>query len=221
VTALGSLGRRLAGDVVHAGWGAAARLGEIRAGDRRARRYGAFGAGTVVAFPRGAVYNERYIHIGTGTLIAPDVTLSVGMAPGQVMVSDPVVRIGDRCLIGRGSAVVGHLSIDVGDDVFFGTNVYVTDQNHGYELPDVPVGRQPPSPERPVRIGDGSWLGTGVVVLPGACLGAHVVVAANSVVRGEVPAHTLVAGVPARPVRRWSPGQGWSPVAVDVAHAGG
>jgi acetyltransferase-like isoleucine patch superfamily enzyme len=214
VTALGSLGRRLAGDVVHAGWGIATRLGEVRAGDRRARRYGAFGAGTAVGFPRGAVYNEAYVHLGAGTLIAPGVTISVGMTPGQAMVSDPVVRIGDRCVIGRGSAVVGHFCIEIGDDVFFGTNVYVTDQNHGYELPDVPVGRQPPSVERPVRIGDGSWLGTGVVVLPGTCIGANVVVAANSVVRGEVPAHTVVAGAPARPVRSWSAADGWTPALV-------
>jgi acetyltransferase-like isoleucine patch superfamily enzyme len=199
----------MAGDVVHAGWDAATRLGEIRAGDRRARRFGAFGESTAVGFPRGVVYNERYIHLGSGTLIGQDVTLSVGMAPGQAMVSDPVITIGDRCVVGRGSAIVGHFCIDIGDDVFFGTNVYVTDQNHGYDLPDVPIGRQPPSAEQPVRIGAGSWLGTGVVVLPGACLGSNVVVAANAVVRGDVPAHTVVAGVPARPVRRWSAAQGW------------
>ena len=114
--------------------------------------------------------------------------------------------IGDRCLIGRGSAIVGHLSIEVGDDVFTGMNVYVTDQNHGYEDVDQPIGIQVPS-EEPVSIGAGSWIGSGAVSLPGAQLGEHVVVAANSVVRGEVPSYSVVAGVPARVVRRYEAGE--------------
>ena len=100
-------------------------------------------------------------------MIGPHVTLSAGMVPGQRCVTDPVVRIGDRCLIGRGSGIVGHLSIEIGDDVWTGHHVYITDQNHGYEDLDLPISRQS-MPERPVRIGDGSWLGHGTVVLPGA-----------------------------------------------------
>jgi acetyltransferase-like isoleucine patch superfamily enzyme len=123
------------------------------------------------------------------------------MVPGQQMVSDPVVRIGDRCLIGRGSGIVGHLSIEIGDDVWTGHHVYVTDQNHGYEDVDVPISRQV-MPERPVRVGSGSWLGHGSIVLPGATIGRHVVVAAGSVVTGDVPDFSVVAGVPARVIRR-------------------
>ena len=108
------------------------------------------------------------------------------MVPGQECVTDPVVRIGDRCLIGRGSGIVGHLSIEIGDDVWTGHHVYITDQNHGYEDLDRPISVQS-MPERPVRIGDGSWLGHGTVVLPGATIGRHVVIGANSVVRGEIP----------------------------------
>ena len=127
-------------------------------------------------------------------------TLSAGMGPGQEMVTEPVVRIGDRCLIGRGTAIVGHFSIEIGDDVFTGMNVYITDQNHGYENLDQPIGVQIPS-EEAVTIGSGSWIGSGAIVLPGARIGAHVVVGANSVVRGGIPDHSVVVGVPARGVR--------------------
>jgi alkanesulfonate monooxygenase SsuD/methylene tetrahydromethanopterin reductase-like flavin-dependent oxidoreductase (luciferase family) len=64
--------------------------------------------------------------------------------------------------------------------------VYITDQNHGYEDIDQPISKQT-MPERPVVIGDGSWLGYGTVVLPGAHIGRHVVVGANSVVTGYLP----------------------------------
>ncbi len=145
--------------------------------------------------------NERYIHIGADTCIGPGVTLSAGMAPGQQCVTDPVVTIGDRCLIGSGSGIVGHLSIELGDDVWTGHNVYITDQNHGYEDLTRPISVQS-QPEKPVKIGSGSWLGHGAVVLPGATIGRHVVVGANSVVRGEVPDFCVVAGVPAKVVRQ-------------------
>ena len=168
---------------------------------RRARRFGSFGSGTCISWPTGYVFGERWIHIGEDTLIGSHVTLSAGMVPEQQMVTDPVVRIGDRCLIGRGSAIVGHLSLAIGDDVFTGMNVYITDQNHGYEDLDTPIGTQLPS-EDPGTIGADSWIGSGAVILPGARIGRHVVVGANSVVRGEVPDYSVVVGSPGRIVRR-------------------
>ena len=89
--------------------------------------------------------------------------------------------------------------------------MYITDQNHGYEDVDRPIARQT-QPERPVVIGDGSWLGHGAVVLPGAHIGRHVVVAAGSVVTGVLPDYCVAAGSPARPIKRWSADGGWQSV---------
>jgi acetyltransferase-like isoleucine patch superfamily enzyme len=96
----------------------------------------------------------------------------------------------------------------------------LTDQNHGYENPDEPIGRQMPV-NAAVSIGPGSWLGTGAVVLPGASIGRNVVVAAGSVVRGTVPDRCVVAGVPAKVIRQYVPGDGWgrpSPAAGRLEH---
>lgn len=161
------------------------------------------------------IYNEHYISIGTDTLIGPEVALSAGMVPGQVCIASPVVSIGDRCLIGRGSGIVGHFSIIIGDDVWTGHHVYITDQNHGYEDVSKPIAQQT-QPERPVVIGDGSWLGHGTVVLPGVTIGRHCVVGANSVVTHDVPDFSVAVGSPARVVRRYVEGQGW--VSVDQHH---
>jgi len=188
------------GELVHRAWDEIRELGAIGPDTRRGRRFGSFGPGSVICFPPAALVNERYIHIGAGTVIGPDVSLSAGMVPGQQCVTDPVVAIGDRCLIGRGSGIVGHLSIEIGDDVWTGHHVYITDQNHGYEDLDRPISVQV-MPERPVRIGAGSWLGHGTVVLPGATIGRHVVIGANSVVRGDIPDDCIAAGNPARVIK--------------------
>ena len=199
--------KRGASELMHQGLDGVRHLGAIGPDTRRGRRFGAFGERSVICFPPTALVNEHYIHIGAHTMIGPNVTLSAGIVPGQVCVTDRVVRIGDRCLIGRGSGIVGHLSIEIDDDVWTGHHVYITDQNHGYENLDIPISRQS-MPEQPVRIGSGSWLGHGTVVLPGATIGEHVVVGANSVVRGEIPSYCVAAGNPVKIIKRLvQPGQ--------------
>ena len=135
-------------------------------------------------------------------LIGPGVALSAGMVPGQECLVTPVVTIGDRCLIGRGSGIVGHFSISIGNDVWTGHHVYITDQNHGYEDITIPISKQS-QPERAVSIGDGSWLGHGSVVLPGVTIGRHVVIGANSVVTKDIPDFSVAVGVPAKVIRRF------------------
>ena len=202
------LGHRWLHSFIHTGWDWMTRHGATGPGDRLADRFGAFGQGSCLAFPTGAVFGEQWISIGEDTLVGPYVSLSAGMVPGQEMVTYPVVRIGDRTMIGRGSHIVGHFSIDIGSDVQTGPYVYITDQNHGYENPDEVVHVQWPN-DVPVIVGDGSWLGTGVVILPGTELGRNTVVAAGAVVRGTFPDHCVLAGVPAKVVRRYVPGSGW------------
>ncbi len=133
-------------------------------------------------------------------MIGPNVSLSAGMAPDQPLMSDRIVVIGDRCVIGRNSSIGGHLSIEIGDDVHFGPNVYVTDQNHTGDDPSLPVGLQA-APERPVRIGAGSWVGTNAVILPGVTIGPRAIIGASSVVTSDVPAGAVAVGAPARVIR--------------------
>lgn len=190
------------------GWAWMGLVGAIGPHDRAGRRFGRFGEGSIICFPQNTIFNEAYIRIGAGTMIGPQATLSAGMVPGQACLTDPVVTIGDRCLIGKGSGIVGHFKIEIGDDVWTGHHVYITDQNHGYEDVDRPISEQS-QPERSVSIGDGSWLGHGTVVLPGSRIGKHVTVGANSVVTGEIPDFSVAVGSPAKVIRRYVDGQGW------------
>jgi acetyltransferase-like isoleucine patch superfamily enzyme len=205
---LRATGYRLGGEWVRRGWAFACRVGSIGPHDRAGRKFGRFGEGSIICFPTNTIFNEHFIHIGEGTMIGPQVTLSAGMVPGQQCLADPVVRIGDRCLIGKGSGIVGHFGIEIGNDVWTGHHVYITDQNHGYEDVTRPISQQS-QPERSVSIGDGSWLGFGTVVLPGSRIGAHVTIGANSVVTGDIPDNSVAVGSPAKVIRRYVDGEGW------------
>ncbi len=207
--ALRGVGRGLSWRLVHQAWRAAQQAGAITPDTPAGRRFARFGAGSIIAFPTGALYGEQWIEIGADTMIAAQVSLSAGMMPGHQLGEAPVLTVGHRCVIGRGSHLVAHHSIVIGDDVYTGPNVYINDQNHGYADPEAPIGRQWPS-NTSVSIGTGSWLGAGVIVLPGAQIGRNVVVAAGSVVRGRVPDRCVVAGVPAKVVREYVAGDGWS-----------
>lgn len=197
--------------MVESSWERVKFWGAIGHHSSRAKRFGAFGEGSMISFPWNTIYGERWMRIGRDTMVGPHVTLSVGMLPDQVPVSDPVLVIGDRCLINKGTAIVAHFAIEIGDDVFTGHNCYITDQNHGYEDLSQPIGAQT-MPEKPVRIGSGSWLGHGVIVLPGVTIGEHVTVAAGSVVARDLPDRSVAVGSPARVVRRHVDGVGWTSV---------
>ncbi|MGH8995190.1 MAG: DapH/DapD/GlmU-related protein [Acidimicrobiales bacterium] len=200
--------RRVVGSLIRR-WSSWARIAAaIGPDDAAAKRFGSFGRGSCLVFPQGTIFNEGHIHIGRDTIVGSHTAITAGMAEGQELLSNPVVQIGDRCLIGRGSHIVGHWNIEIGDDIQTGPYVYITDQNHSYMDPDQPIGSQIPV-EAAVRIGSGSWLGANAVILPGSQIGEHVVVAAGAVVRGRVPDHCVVAGVPARVIRRYVEGRGW------------
>ena len=169
----------------------------IVAGSRRADRFDAFGSGSLICFPPTALFGEKAISIGNDTMIGPHRSITVGMVPDQELIGEQMLTIGHRCVIGRGSSIAAHLSVSIGDDVYFGPNVYVTDHNHSNDDPTLPVGHQV-SPEREVVIGARSWLATGVVVTPGVTIGTGVSVGANSVVTRDLPDGCVAVGSPAR-----------------------
>lgn len=194
------LRRRVANEVVNRGWEYLQSRGAIFPGTRRAARFGSFGADSLLGFPVATLYGESSIHIGRGTLIASWVTLAAGYGPGQAELPERALVIGDRCLVNVRCGIVAHESIEIGDDVWFGQGVYITDANHGMEISEVPFGKQL-GEHQPVVVGRGCWLGQGSVILPGARLGEQCVVAAGSVVRGEIPPRSVVAGVPGKVIR--------------------
>ncbi len=65
----------VAGEAVRWAWSTVGRWGAIGPHSRTGRRFGAFGEGSIICFPPNTIFNERYIHIGEGTMIGPNATL--------------------------------------------------------------------------------------------------------------------------------------------------
>lgn len=133
----------------------------------------------------------RQVTRGARCAISPNALFS---NPERITLGDRVV-IGARCTIWAGP---GRGRIEIGDDALFGPEVMVTAANYRFN-DGQPVTRQAMD-EADVVIGRDVWLGTRVIVLPGARIGDGAIVAAGAVVRGEIPPMAIAAGVPARVV---------------------
>ena len=107
-----------------------------------------------MGFPYAVLYGERHIRVGSGTTINTWVTLAAGYHPTQLGLPETVLSIGNNTLIGMRSGIVAHESVTIGDDVWFGQEIYVTDANHGYSDPTTPPGKQL-GPHNAVVIEDG------------------------------------------------------------------
>jgi acetyltransferase-like isoleucine patch superfamily enzyme len=103
--------------------------------------------------------------------------------------------LGDECLIDLAEAVTLEAQVTLAERVLI-----LTHTNVGYR--DHPLQARFPASAAPVTIGSGSFVGANATILPGLSIGSGSFVGAGSVVTRDVPPRTLVAGVPARPLRR-------------------
>jgi acetyltransferase-like isoleucine patch superfamily enzyme len=110
------------------------------------------------------------------------------------------IRIGRDSLIGEYTVIRGQGGVEIGDRVYTSPYTQIIAVNHVFEDPGRPFVEQGITAEG-IIIEDDVWLGAGAIVTDGVRVGRGAVVAAGSVVTNDVEPHTVVAGVPARPIR--------------------
>lgn len=175
------------------------------------RSFGTLGRHTVLRLPV-RIKGERHIEIGDGVTIPAGSWLLAIERDGE---PPPQLQIGDRTSIAGGCVISCAARVRLGDAVLLAGHVYIADHSHAYADPSRPVLDQGIAQVAAVEICDGAWLGQNVVVCPGVRIGAGAVIAANSVVKDDVPDHCLAAGAPARIVRRFAGDEAasaWEPV---------
>jgi acetyltransferase-like isoleucine patch superfamily enzyme len=108
------------------------------------------------------------------------------------------ITVGRAVFIGYECAFTGHAAIEIADRVMIAHKVNLITAGHPVE----PDRRRDYITAAPIRIETNVWIGAAATVLPGVTIGADAVVAAGAVVTHDVAAATLVAGVPARAIRK-------------------
>ena len=109
------------------------------------------------------------------------------------------VVIGDHTRIGLHNTIIGPVTI--GNHVNLAQGITVTALNHNFSETDKCIDEQGVS-TLPIVISDDVWIGANAVILPGVTIGSHSVVAAGAVVTKDVPNGCIVAGIPAKIIKR-------------------
>ena len=109
------------------------------------------------------------------------------------------VIIGDHTRVGLHNTIIG--PVIIGSHVNLAQGITVTALNHNFEESSKRIDEQGVT-TKPVIIGNDIWIGANAVILPGVSIGDHSVVAAGAVVTKDVPPHSLVAGVPAKIIKK-------------------
>ncbi len=129
--------------------------------------------------------------LGDDSIIEDFSTINNGM--GDVI-------IGFNSLIGMGNIIIG--PIQIGNNVIFAQNIVASALNHEYRNIDLPIGQQKII-TNPIVIEDDCWIAANSVITSGVTVGKHSVVAAGAIVTKNVPPYSVVAGNPAKPIKKY------------------
>lgn len=156
-----------------------------------------FGKG--VTLERGVIIDglsRDGIEFGDHVMIGPYSVIRAGMLSNL----GAGVRMGGNCSIDAYSYIGAAGPVTIGDNVIMGQHIAFHAENHDYERVDIPIKHQG-TRRKGIVIEDDCWVGSNTTFLDGAHVGRGCVIAAGSLVRGEIPTYSIVVGAPARVLR--------------------
>ena len=137
------------------------------------------------------------IHIGQNTIVMHGAVLHVYNFRD---LPHSGIWIGDNSLIGEYCVVRGQGGVHIGNRVYTSPFTQIIAVNHVFDDPTRPFVEQGITAEG-IQIEDDVWVGAGAIITDGVKIEKGAIIAAGAVVTRNVPAHTVVAGVPAKPIK--------------------
>lgn len=116
----------------------------------------------------------------------------------------PQIEIGSNIFIGFNFSCLAAAKIKIEDNVLIASDVLISSENHGTDPLISNSYSETPLQAKPVHIQEGCWLGERSMLLPGVSLGKRCIVAAGAVVTKSFPDYCLLAGVPAKCIKRFN-----------------
>jgi acetyltransferase-like isoleucine patch superfamily enzyme len=171
----------------------------IPAGSELHRAFHAFSqeALKITAKLNGQYHTPDEVRQMMAELTASEIDESFGMFPPFYTDCGKNIKIGQRVFINAGCQFQDQGGIEIGDDVLIGPQTIIATLNHDPN-PEKRGGMIP----KPVKIGDKVWLGARVTICPGVTIGEGAIVGAGAVVTKDVPSRTVIAGVPAKVIKK-------------------
>jgi acetyltransferase-like isoleucine patch superfamily enzyme len=127
------------------------------------------------------------------------------LRPYCYLVGTKYISIGSNVVIRPGTMLMAspNAPITIGNDVLIGADVHIIPSNHNFDDPDLSIAEQGhDSTNSGIQIANDVWIGAKSMILAGVSIGTHCVIGAGSVVTKDVPDYAVVAGVPAKILRK-------------------
>ncbi len=164
-------------------------------------RMSSFGTGSYFEIPVCSMMGLGKISIGNNTYLCRNARLDVYSADRADVTG---IRIGNNCYIGYNFSVLCGLEVVIEDSVLIASDVTIIGSNHGinpesedeYMHQELDLGR--------IVIGEGTWIGEKVMILPDVSIGKKCVLGSGSVITKSVPDYCIAAGNPAKVIKKYN-----------------
>ena len=164
-------------------------------------RFGHFGRGTILYKPD-RIIGKKQIHIGNNVSVMHHMRMEV-ISDWLGTKYNGAIKIGDRVSIGQNFHVTSASDLVIEEDTTILGNVFITNIDHKYDEAGVHILRQGIDVKE-THIGANCFIGFGASIQAGTILGRNCIVGTNAVVRGTFEDYSVIAGVPAKVIKKYN-----------------
>lgn len=164
--------------------------------------YGHFGTGAKICRPVTLMTNRKHIFVGRNVFIRKFARIEP-IVQWHDKKFNPKIEIEDNVHIEQNLHLICAEKIFIGNSTLISSFVFITDVNHVFDNISLSVIQQGLA-VAPTIIEKNCFIGTGVKIMAGVHIGEHSVIGANAVVTHDIPPYSVVAGIPAKVIKKFN-----------------